>query len=78
MITLKQAISKAKKLNPDFDIYSEYDSAYVFCQEKYMDNIGGKGTPYAIMKETGKVMPFTVFLLMIPEKEEPVKLQVRI
>ncbi len=78
MITLKQAISKARKLNPDFDIYSEYASAYVFCQQEYIDNIGGKGTPYVIMKETGEVMPFTAFLQMIPEDEEPVKLQVRI
>lgn len=78
MITLKQAINKARNINPDFDIYSEYGSAYVFCQQKYMNDTGGKGTPYVIMKETGEVMPFTAFLQMMPEDEKPIKLQVRI
>ena len=78
MIALQKAIRKARELDPDFDIYSEYKNAYVFCRGKHMYDIGGKGTPLVILKDTGEMMPFTSFLQMIPEDEEPVKLSVKI
>ena len=78
MITLKQAIRKARKYNPNFDIYSEYEDAYVFCWEEHMYDIGGEGTPLVILKDTGEAMNFTEFLHMIPEDEEPIRLQERI
>ncbi|MBQ6654539.1 MAG: hypothetical protein IJM79_03340 [Erysipelotrichaceae bacterium] len=78
MIALKQAIRIAREYNPDFDIYSEYKDAYVFCREEHMYDIGGEGTPLVVLKDTGEPMSFTEFLLMKPEDEEPIRLQVRI
>ncbi|MCR5067968.1 MAG: hypothetical protein K6A14_07905 [Erysipelotrichaceae bacterium] len=77
MITLQQAISKARELNPDFDIYSEYESAYVFCREEYIDNIGGEGTPLVILKDTGEAINFIAFLQEKRRDEKLLKENVR-
>lgn len=67
MITFEDALTKAKKLKPEIDNYTEYENAYVFgCDAD--DDYEGKA-PVIILKDSGKDLNILEFVAMDSGKE---------
>lgn len=63
MITFEEAKKTANALNPGMDICREYETAWEFdCKDAPLSD-GGMGGPVIIMKDTGKAVGLTAFLL---------------
>ena len=63
MITLQEAINMAKKWNPKYDAYQEYEDAFEFFIDDGEIRIGGGDNAIIIEKENGKRLPWALYFM---------------
>lgn len=63
MITFEEAKKIANNLVPGVDVCREYATAWEFDRKDAPVRIGGMDGPVVIMKDTGKAVGLTAFLL---------------
>ena len=67
-MTYEQCKEKALKINPDFNACKEYKTAYHF-YNKNDENIRESDNDVVILKETGKILNLSTFILnYLPER----------
>lgn len=79
MITFKQALKTARRIDPDVDIYSETSKAYIFLQEKDMYSLSD--SPIIVLKDSGEDTNYLGYLAYLREtgqEDENIIMNVRI
>ena len=62
MTTLEEALKDARKAGYLINRCEETENAYVFFHTSAADQIGGHGSPIAVLKENGKFIPYALYV----------------
>lgn len=63
-MTEEHAIEIMKKVNPVFNMMTEYKTGYLFWLKDGPETIGGPNEPAAVLKKDGSIVPMARFVMM--------------
>jgi len=69
VISYTDAFFKAKEIREEIDSCIEYENGYVFCSDKGKDQAGGYYSPIVILKDDGKAVDMSQFVVNGTGKE---------
>ena len=69
-MTFEEALEKAKKRNPKFNVCTEHPNAWSFAYDDGEEYTGGPNTGIVYMKEDGKMlMPYEYYMSEVGSSE---------